>query len=184
MDTVPIYIGTSGWYYDHWENILYPPGLPKGKRFDTYIQEFITVEINATFYRIPSDSMVNGWYSKAPPDFIFSVKANKLITHNRKLKNTTEILNSFLNSISLLKEKLGIILFQLPPSLKQDLSLLEDFLNQLSPTLKYCIEFRHASWEHDKSYEILEKSNVGHVVVSRKGYPYTETHTGADYRKG
>jgi uncharacterized protein YecE (DUF72 family) len=177
MKQAPVFIGTSGWYYDHWEGILYPPGLAKAKRFDIYARDFNSVEINVTYYRLPSESMVVGWYAKAPEGFIYAVKANKDITHNRKLKNADEVLRRFLQAILPLKEKLGAILFQLPPSLKHDNSLLQDFLSLLPPSPQSCFEFRHASWECDETYNALEQASAGHVVVSKKNYPFVEKHT-------
>ena len=95
----PVFIGTSGWYYDHWEGILYPPGLAKAKRFEHYVRDFNSVEINATFYRLPSNSMITAWYKKAPEDFIYVAKAHKAITHNYKLKKADEALRRFLDTI-------------------------------------------------------------------------------------
>lgn len=177
MKQVLVFIGTSGWYYDHWEGILYPPGLAKAKRFEIYARDFNSVEINATFYRLPSNSMVSGWYNKSPEDFIYVVKAHKVITHNYKLKSTDEALGRFLDAIKPLKEKLGAVLYQLPPSLKKDISLLHDFLKLVPSTPKSCFEFRHASWECDETYDALEQSGAGHVVVSKKDYPFVERHT-------
>lgn len=177
MKKAAIYIGTSGWYYDHWEDVLYPPGLAKSKRFGIYSQEFNSVEINATYYRLPTASMVEGWYAKAPKDFVYTVKAPKEITHNRKLKDTAEPLSGFLQILTPMKDKLGAILYQLPPSLKKDSSLLQDFLKLLPSQPKACFEFRHPSWECDATYEILSESGAGHVVVSKKDYPFVEEHT-------
>jgi uncharacterized protein YecE (DUF72 family) len=177
MNEAAVYIGTSGWYYDHWDGILYPAGLAKAKRFETYAKNFNGVEINATFYRLPSHQMANGWYERAPEGFMFAVKAHKEITHKSRLKNVNMILNRFLNSVSPLKDKLGVILFQLPPSLKQDNDLLQNFLNILPSSPRSCFEFRHPSWECDETYYTLRKSGSGHVVVSKKNYPFIEQHT-------
>ena len=177
MKQAPVFIGTSGWYYDHWKGVLYPPGLAKAKRFEIYAKVFNSVEINATFYRLPYDSTEAGWYAKAPEGFIFAVKANRDITHNHKLRNADEALNRFMHSITSLKNKLGVILFQLPPSLKRDESLLRDFLSLLPPSPQSCFEFRHASWECDETYTVLSQSGAGHVVVSKKDYPFVEKHT-------
>jgi len=171
-----IYIGTSGWYYNHWEGVLYPPGLAKAKRFGVYSQEFNSVEINATYYRLPTPSVVNGWYSRAPAGFLFSTKAPKEITHIRKLRESAEPLARFLQILVPLKEKLGAILFQLPPSLKKDYFLLQDFLELLPPHPPVCFEFRHPSWGCDEIYEILRQSGAGHVVLSKKDYPFVEEH--------
>jgi uncharacterized protein YecE (DUF72 family) len=177
MKQAPVFIGTSGWYYNHWEGVLYPPGIAKIKRFDIYTQDFNSVEINATFYRLPTDSMVTGWYTRAYEGFVYAVKAYKEITHKKKLKNAVEALNRFLHAIMPLKDKLGAVLFQLPPSLKRNDSLLRDFLNQLPPLPRYCFEFRHDSWECDEKYDLLEQLGAGHVVVSKKDYPFVEKHT-------
>jgi uncharacterized protein YecE (DUF72 family) len=173
----PVFIGTSGWYYDHWEGVLYPPGLPKAKRFLVYAGDFNSVEINATYYRLPSESMAGGWYAKAPEGFIYAVKANRDITHNRRLSNAEDSLNRFLNAVKPLKDKLGAILFQLPPSMKRDDTLLSDFLSLLPGPPRSCFEFRHASWECDETYAALDQYGAGHVVVSKKGYPFAEKHT-------
>ena len=177
MKGAPVFIGTSGWYYDHWKDVLYPPGLAKVKRFEIYAGVFNSVEINATFYRLPNDRTVAGWYAKAPEGFMFAVKANREITHHRKLRNADEALNSFLHAITSLKDKLGIVLFQLPPSLKRDETLLRDFLSLMPQSPQCCFEFRHASWECDETYSVLAQSGAGHVVVSKKGYPFVERHT-------
>jgi len=172
-----IYIGTSGWYYDHWENILYPPGTPKPERFLIYQQKFNAVEINATFYRIPFANVVKGWYKRSSPDFKFVAKANRQITHKSKLIDTAKFMEKFISSISNLQEKLVNILFQLPPSVKYDLNRLEDFLAGLPPGFHYSFEFRNASWERDETYEILKRYKVTYCIVSRKNYPYNEVMT-------
>jgi uncharacterized protein YecE (DUF72 family) len=177
MKQTPVFIGTSGWYYDHWKDVLYPPGLAKAKRFEIYARVFNSVEINATFYRLPKDSTVDGWFAKAPEGFMFAVKANREITHHRKLRNADEALNRFLHAIMPLKDTLGVVLFQLPPSLKLDESLLRDFLSLLPQSPQCCFEFRHASWECDETYAVLSQAGAGHVVVSKKDYPFVEKHT-------
>lgn len=177
MSRPTFYIGTSGWYYDHWEGILYPAGLAKAKRFAVYIMDFNAVEINATYYRLPSPTMAEGWYRKAPENFKYAVKAHKDITHRHRLKNANESLQRFLQAISPLKDKLGVILFQLPPSLKKDNNLLQDFIHLLPPAPATFFEFRHSSWECEETYAILKQAGIGHVVVSKKDYPFIEEHT-------
>jgi uncharacterized protein YecE (DUF72 family) len=177
MNGGAIHIGTSGWYYDHWDGILYPPGLPKAKRFQVYAQEFDSVEINATYYRLPSESMVAGWYQKAPSGFVYSVKAHKEITHVRKLRSVEGALSAFLHAVLGMQEKLGAILFQLPPSLQKDLVLLREFLHLLPSSPRCCLEFRHASWESTDTFDMLAEAGCGHVVVSMKGHPFVEQHT-------
>lgn len=174
---VNIYIGTSGWYYDHWENILYPPGTAKSDRFIIYQKKFNTVEINATFYRIPFPNVIRGWYKKAQPNFKFVVKANRQITHKNKLVNTTQFMGKFISAISKLEDKLANILFQLPPSLKYDLELLNDFLVSLPEGYHYSFEFRNSSWEREETYELLRKYQISYCIVSRKNYPFNEVIT-------
>lgn len=174
----PIRIGTSGWYYDHWQGVLYPPKLPKAKRFEVYAGRYDTVEINATFYRLPSRSTVEGWHRKAAPGFTFVCKASKVITHKRNLVDTASDVEAFFEAIVPLRKKLGAVLFQLPPSLHKDLPLLSDFLALLPPDPPCAVEFRHASWECEEVYTLLDDNNAAHVVVSKKGYPFVARHTG------
>jgi len=173
----PVYVGTSGWYYDHWEGVLYPRGLPKGRRFEVYAAHFNAVEVNATFYRLPRASMVEGWRKKAPEGFVFVAKANQEITHHRRLRGAEDALERFLASVKPLGELLANVLFQLPPSLHKDIGLLEDFLGLLPREPRASFEFRHPSWECDGVFEVLRRAGVSHVVVSRSGYPFAEVHT-------
>jgi uncharacterized protein YecE (DUF72 family) len=172
-----IYIGTSGWYYDHWENVLYPPGTPKSDRFLIYQQKLKAVEINATFYRLPFPNVVKGWYRKSSDEFKFVAKANRQITHQKKLVETAPFMEKFIASITELKEKLANILFQLPPSLKFDSQLLENFLIALPKDYKYSFEFRHASWERQETYDLLQHYDISYCTVSRKNYPFNEVVT-------
>lgn len=178
MKPAHVYIGTSGWYYDHWEGVLYPPGLAKTERFNLYSQNFNAVEINATFYRLPSKSMVSGWQAKAPNGFKFVSKVHRAVTHHAKLKNAQNALSRFFKAMSPLNQSLGAFLYQLPPSLERDVPLLQDFLDLLPAEPKSCFEFRHASWENDNIYAVLAQTGAGHVIVSKKDYPFVETHTG------
>ncbi len=165
------YLGTSGWYYDHWASRFYPTGLSKGDWLPYYCTRFNTVEVNASFYRLPSKAMVAGWRTKTPEDFVFSFKGSRLVTHQRKLKGTTEDLTRFYTRIRNIGEKLGVILWQLPPSLQKDLPLLESFLADLDPGLRQAIEFRHASWLTPETYGLLERYQVGLCIVSSPTLP-------------
>jgi len=176
--TGEIYVGTSGWYYDHWQGVLYPPGLPKAERLEVYAARYNAVEINATFYRLPSARMVAAWRRKAPPGFLYVAKASRQITHTRKLRSAAEPLERLLDVLGGLGEKLGNVLFQLPPSLRLDLALLEGFLGLLPAGPGFSVEFRHPSWECDEAFEVLARAGVSHVVVGRRGYPFAEVHTG------
>ncbi len=166
-----ILLGTSGWYYNHWIGKFYPDNLDKREWLSFYSKKFNTVEINSTFYRFPFDNMFKGWYNKTPENFVFALKANRLITHIRKLKNVERLLDSFYKQAELLKEKHGPILFQFPPSMKKDTKLLSDFLKKLPKKFRNVIEFRHESWHCEEVYTILEKHKTGYCIVSGLNQP-------------
>ena len=175
------FIGTSGYYYFHWKGIFYPEGLPSTKFLTYYIHYFDTLELNSTFYHIPKETTIKQWKNNLPEDFIMSVKANKNITHIRRLKNAETEINEFLRKIALLQEKLGVILFQLPPSLKKDLTILKDFTNLLNiEKMKFAIEFRHDSWLDDNVYEVLKEKNIAFCISDSAYYPFAEEIT-ADF---
>ncbi|MHC4648405.1 MAG: DUF72 domain-containing protein [Planctomycetota bacterium] len=155
-----IRIGASGWHYDHWRTRFYPEGLPKSKWFEHYAGHFDTVEINNTFYQLPKEQTFRNWYEKAPKNFLYAVKANRYITHIKRLKDTSEELRRFFDRASLLKEKLGPVLYQLPPSMHKDLDLLESFVSLLPKKPPAVFEFRHEGWYSDDTYELLRKFNV------------------------
>lgn len=161
-----LFIGTSGWSYQDWKGIFYPKDLERGGELQYYTTFFNTTEINSTFYRLPYEGMVKGWYNKTPQNFLFSIKVSKRITHLKRLRECKEELSLFFNRVFLLKEKVGVLLYQLPPSLKFDPSLLEEFLLLLPKDKNHVIEFRNNSWFNDKSYEILNRYNVGFCIVS------------------
>jgi len=124
-------IGTSGWHYGHWAGPFYPADLPKDKWFAYYAKNFDTVEINNTFYHLPREETFRNWCKQAPAGFLFAVKANRYITHIKRLKDPQEVLDRFFERVRLLKGSLGPILYQLPPSLHKDLDRLEFFLQVL-----------------------------------------------------
>ena len=157
-------VGTSGWHYDDWRGRFYPKVLNKGKWLEFYAGHFTTVELNNTFYRLPSEKVFNNWYDSTPPDFVFSVKISRFITHIKRLKNTGEALQNFMSRVTLLKDKLGPVLHQLPPSLHRDDEKLEAFLSGLPRGYKHVLEYRHESWLTDEVYDILRRYNVGICV--------------------
>jgi len=173
-----IFIGTSGWTYDHWQGIFYPDDLVKTKWLDYYCQHFDTVELNASFYYLPKPQTFVSWRKKTPDNFLFSVKASRYITHIKKLRNIKEPWKRFITSAKELKEKLGPILFQLPPSLKVNPKVLEDFLKIL-PKKRYCytIEPRNQTWFCEKVYKTLKKYNIALCIASTPNYPTTEIVT-------
>jgi uncharacterized protein YecE (DUF72 family) len=156
-----IYIGTSGWAYKDWRGRFYPQNLPQTKWLSFYTQHFATVELNNTFYQLPSEKAFHRWKETAPPSFVYAVKVSRLITHLKKLRNTQDALANFLSRARLLGEKLGPLLYQLPPSLSCDQALLEEFLQLLPQDLSYIFEFRHPSWFSEKVFEQLSRHQVG-----------------------
>lgn len=167
-----IRIGCSGYFYYGWKGLFYPESLNQSEWFKFYTHHFKTVEINSTFYRFPKKESVRRWYRDAPPDFLFSVKVNKIITHIKKFKESRDTLNSFYGIISEnLREKLGVFLFQLPPSLRYSKSKLEEILGQLDTGFKNAIEFRHSSWWNQQCYDLLEKNGITFCSISAPKLP-------------
>src|SRR3954447_20193838 len=141
-----VYIGTSGWHYKHWKGPFYPEKLANSKLFDYYAERFRTVELNNTFYRLPTESAVDTWRDCAPANFVFAVKGSRFLTHMKKLKDPGPGVEKFFSRIDLLKGKLGPILFQLPPNFGVNLERLEEFLDMLPRQHRYAFEFRNESW--------------------------------------
>jgi uncharacterized protein YecE (DUF72 family) len=169
LTTVKIRIGTSGWYYDHWKELFYPVGLPKSKWFEHYAQHFDTVEINNTFYQLPKQETLEKWHKLAPKGFLYAVKANRYITHIKRLKDASEPLQRFFERIDSLKGKLGPVLYQLPPSLHQDLDLLKTFIKLLPEKPPAVFEFRHKSWYVGDTFELLCKLQAGFCIHDMPG---------------
>jgi len=159
-----IHIGTSGWLYKHWRGTFYPKEVKIKNQFSYYVSMFNTVEINNTFYGVPSDETFINWKNTVPHDFVYVIKANRFITHLKKLRNPNEILQPFLSKVALLDTKLGAVLFQLPPSFGVDLKILEDFLVELPKDKRFVFEFRNTSWYTPEVYHILNKYNVAFCI--------------------
>jgi uncharacterized protein YecE (DUF72 family) len=164
-----IHVGCSGWVYRHWRGLFYPEGLAQKRWFERYSEEFDTVEINASFYRIPLASTFDGWREKAPPGFRYAVKANRFITHMKKLLDCEEPVDRFIELSRRLEETLGPILYQLPPSLHKDLERLDAFLERLPDDLEQVVEFRHKSWYDEDVLALLDRHGVGFVTHDLKG---------------
>lgn len=158
------YIGTSGWHYDHWRGLYYPEGLPKSKWLQFYAQQFSTVELNNSFYHLPSEKAFVTWRESAPENFIFAVKVSRFITHSKRLRNLGSAVENFLSRACLLQDKLGPLLYQLPPNMKRNDELLESFLSSLPQKYHHVFEFRHESWLDDAVFRILQRHNVGLCV--------------------
>jgi uncharacterized protein YecE (DUF72 family) len=166
-------LGTSGWSYQGWRERFYPQGLAQREWLSFYAQHFTTVEINMTFYRFPKAQILKGWLEKTPPGFKFTLKANRQITHRKKLRDVKGDVHYFTILADTLQNKLGCILFQLPPSLTFDYRLLEDFLSTLSSGHKNVIEFRHESWYTEKTFDLLHEHQVIFCSVSSGRVPDT-----------
>ena len=163
------YIGTSGWHYDHWQRRFYPDKLTKAKWLEFYAGHFATVELNNSFYRLPSEGAFAAWHHSSPANFTFAVKVSRFITHIKRLKDSEEPVDTFLARAKILEEKLGPLLYQLPPNMHRDDDRLESFLSILPQGMKHVLEFRHESWLDDGVFEILRRYNVGLCVFDMPG---------------
>ena len=157
-------MGTSGWVYPHWRGTFYPEGLPASRWLARYADAFRTVEINNTFYRLPPPETFDKWRAQAPPGFLYAVKANRFITHVKKLKDPEDPLGRFLGAARRLEASLGPILFQLPPNWKRDPERLKAFIDRLPRDLLFAFEFRHPSWIHDDTRRVLDAAGMGYCM--------------------
>jgi len=164
-------VGTSGWSYQHWQGLFYPEDLPPGKWLEYYAKHFDTVELNSPFYHLPRLTTFENWYQRTPKDFLFSVKASRFISHILKLNGAREPLQKLLENAAGLKEKLGPVLFQLPPNFTLDLDRLEKFLKILPTDQRFAFEFRHESWFGDEVYELLKKTHSALAISDTPKYP-------------
>jgi len=170
--------GTSGFAFKEWKGPFYPEKLPQKDMLSYYADRFRTVEVNNTFYRLPKRSVLEGWAAQVPDAFRFVVKASRRITHFTRLKEESfEPLAYLMENTAVLGEKLGAVLFQLPPNLKKDLPRLEAFLGQLPPDRRFTFEFRHDSWLDDEVYDLLRAHDVAlcSADVSEEGAPVVPT---------
>lgn len=149
-------IGTSGWSYDHWQGVLYEPGLPTAKRLAAYAAEFDTVELNASFYRWPRDTTFTGWRTRLPPGFELAVKAPRGLTHGRRLYSPEPWPERIRNAMHALGDRRGPLLVQLPPDLERDDARLDYFLGTLPDWMRVVVEPRHPSWFDEGVYTLLE----------------------------
>jgi uncharacterized protein YecE (DUF72 family) len=147
--------GTSGFSYKEWLGHFYPEKLPAAEMLRYYAERFATVEINNTFYRMPDPAVLGRWAAEVPAGFAFTLKAPRRITHDERLKGSESSVAAFVKRASALGEKLGVLLFQLPPNLKKDLPRLRDFLALLPAETRCAFEFRNDSWRDDEVYEAL-----------------------------
>jgi uncharacterized protein YecE (DUF72 family) len=160
-----IWTGTSGYNYPEWKGSFYPADLATAKMLPYYAARFPTVEINYTFYRMPNEKIVSGWAAQTPSPYKLTLKAPRRITHDNRLKNVGEHVAGFCQVAGTLGDKLGALLFQLPPNLKKDLSLFDAFLETLPPKVCAAFEFRHASWHDDEIFARLAARNLALCVA-------------------
>jgi len=164
------YIGCSGWHYEHWRGPYYPEDLPKPKWLRFCAQQFTTVELNNSFYHLPSEKAFANWRESTPDNFVFAVKVSRFITHIKRLKNLGSAVETFLSRAHLLENKLGPLLYQLPPNMKRNDEVLENFLSSLPQQYQHVLEFRHASWIDDSVFQILQQYNAGLCVFDMPGF--------------
>ena len=184
-----VFVGTSGWNYADWKGPFYPENLPRTKWLEYSARNLWTIEVNATFYHEMKESTYKKWRESTPPGFCLAVKASRFITHIRRLRDVEEPLKRFLGSVSALGDKLGPVLFQLPPSLAFDAATLEEFGTALHNATqssdyslpagtRYVIEPRHASWMEDEALACLRRLGIGFCISDTGGrYPYREAVT-------
>src|SRR5712691_910611 len=158
------WIGTSGFQYNEWKGNFYPEDLPTAKMLPFYAERFSTTEINYTFHRIPAVKTVDNWNALTPQNFRFALKAPQKITHWSKLRDCADTLEYFYGVVSKLREKLGPILFQLPPTFKKDAAVLGSFLREM-PLMSAAFEFRHKSWFDDEIFGLLKKRNLALCIA-------------------
>jgi uncharacterized protein YecE (DUF72 family) len=165
-----LYVGTSGYSYKEWKGTFYPQKLPAKQMLSFYGAQFRTVEINYTFRRMPTVSILDTWSSAVPADFRFALKAPEAITHRKRLQGVSDSLTRFLEVASHLKERLGPLLFQLPPNFKKDVSRLREFLALLPSERRVAFEFRHPSWfEGEEISELLREHRVALCIADAEG---------------
>jgi uncharacterized protein YecE (DUF72 family) len=160
-----IWVGTSGYNYPEWKGTFYPATLAAAKMLPYYAERFPTVEINYTFYRAPTEKILEGWHRATPDRFKLTLKAPKRITHDARLRDCGDRVRQFLETAATLGPKLGALLFQLPPNLKKDLARFDAFLEAFPPRACAAFEFRHPSWFDDDVYDRLRARNLALCVA-------------------
>jgi uncharacterized protein YecE (DUF72 family) len=164
-----IWIGCSGWNYRHWRGLFYPEGLPQRRWFEFYAEHFDTVEINNSFYRLPKAETFGKWREAAPPDFCYAVKANRFLTQAKKLKDCAEPLARMMAPFRALGDRLGPILYQLPPRFRINLERLEEFLALLPKDVVNVFEFREPSWHSEETFAMLDRHGASFCVHDMPG---------------
>jgi uncharacterized protein YecE (DUF72 family) len=163
-------IGTSGWHYRHWKGTFYPAHLPQSGHFGYYLSRFDTVELNNSFYRLPAAGTFAAWKDTTPEGFIFSVKASRFITHMKKLKDPATSMTKFLDNVVYLGEKLGPVLFQLPPGWKINAERLAEFLQYLPKAMRCVFEFRNKTWYDGQIFGLLRQHGCAFCIYELDGH--------------
>jgi uncharacterized protein YecE (DUF72 family) len=158
-------IGTSGWSYAHWRGVFYPAGLASGRWLGYYAERFAAVEVNASFYRLPTARMLERWAEATPDDFVFVLKGSRLITHARRL-DASRALRTFVDRSRALGPKLQAMLWQLPPTYERDQAQLAAFIDELPDDLAHVFEFRHPSWSDPEIDTLLRDAGASRVLIA------------------
>jgi uncharacterized protein YecE (DUF72 family) len=188
------WIGTSGWQYDSWKGRFYPRNLPKGRWLAFYAERFATVEVNNSFYRLPSEAAFERWRDETPSGFLIAPKVSRYLTHIRRLGDAEESMELFWSRAKRLGPKLGPLLFQLPPTFAADEERLAAFLQLLPRGARSAFEFRHPSWETETTRSLLDAAGAAIVLADRPGarvaprvtggWGYVRFHQGTSYGAG
>ncbi|EIV93377.1 DUF72 domain-containing protein [Frankia sp. QA3] len=168
---VGVHIGTSGWSYQHWTEVLYPPGTPPGRRLEIYTRHFETVELNASFYRWPSNEAFQRLRSRLPEGFQLSVKAARGLTHGKRLHEPEVWVDRIASGWHELADRRAVVLVQLAPGHVRDDARLEYFLGRIPPWMRVAVEFRHPSWHDDAVFAMLERHRAAYCVMSGANLP-------------
>jgi uncharacterized protein YecE (DUF72 family) len=189
-----IWIGTSGWQYRHWKGTFYPEKLPQREWLRHYSHRFPIVEVNNSFYRLPNEASFDRWRDESPPGFVFVLKASRYITHIRRLRDPKDPVELFWSRAVRLEEKLGPVLFQLPPRFRADAALLRAFLAVLPGKMRAAFEFRDDSWQHEEVLTALDQAGAAWVLADRPGvriqpiltggWSYIRFHQGRAFHPG
>jgi len=169
-----LHVGTSGYSYKEWKGNFYPEDLPAKEMLSYYSRRLPAVEINNTFYRLPQASMIENWKEQVPAKFRFSIKATQRITHIKRLNNVAEETKYLIETASLLEQRLGVVLFQLPPNMKKDTTRLKTFLDLLPAETRAAFEFRHETWFDEEVFSLLRDKDCALVVSDTDEKPLSE----------
>jgi uncharacterized protein YecE (DUF72 family) len=167
---VPVLIGTSGWQYADWREPFYQ-GIPQRRWFEHVMENFQTVELNVTFYRLPKQEVFAGWHARSPADAVITVKASRYLTHIKRLRDPGRSVQMLMERIEPLGRKLGPVLIQLPPDMRVDATALAETMSAFPPAVRLAVEPRHESWWNDDVQALLRERDAALVWADRKGRP-------------